>query len=268
MSDLRRAAKAWPTLLRVGLAEMVAYRAELVIWLLTSTTPLIMMVIWGRASEDGPVGGYDADALVRYFLATLIVRQLTGCWLVWEMNQDIRSGAFSVQLLRPIHPLFVHAANTLAVIPFRLLLLVPVVGIILAWKPAAIDQIGMVDWPAFGLSLAAAWLINFFVQAMMGCLAFWWRQSIGVFQVWYGLYLLASGYVFPLALLPAGIRQVAAHSPFACLVSTPVELLCGRLQGAAAWEAVGSGAFWVLFTGLAASALWRRGVAHHEAVGA
>ncbi len=268
MNDLLRALRAWPTLLRVGLAEMVAYRAELVIWILTSTTPLIMMVIWSRASQDGAVGDYDADALARYFVATLIVRQLTGCWLVWEMNQDIRTGAFSVQLLRPVNPLLIHAANTLAVIPFRVLLLVPLVGALLLWKPAAADALGQVAWLPFALSLTAAWLINFFVQAMMGCLAFWWRQSLGIFNVWHALFLISSGYVFPLSLLPPGIRGFAEASPFAYLMSAPVELLSGRLQGAAAWQAVGGGALWALLCGVGAAVVWRRGVAHHEAVGA
>jgi ABC-2 type transport system permease protein len=51
-------------------------------------------------------------------------------------------------------------------------------------------------------------------------------------------------------------------------MSAPVELLSGRLQGAAAWQAVGGGALWALLCGVGAAVVWRRGVAHHEAVGA
>src|SRR6201999_888879 len=38
-----RVVKAMPTLLRVGVAETVAYRAEFIVWVLTTTQPLIMM---------------------------------------------------------------------------------------------------------------------------------------------------------------------------------------------------------------------------------
>ena len=42
--------RAFPTLLRIGFAEAVAYRAELVIWVLTATAPLISMFIWDRVA--------------------------------------------------------------------------------------------------------------------------------------------------------------------------------------------------------------------------
>ena len=37
---------ALPTLLRVGLSEVVAYRAEFVVWILTTNMPLVMLAIW------------------------------------------------------------------------------------------------------------------------------------------------------------------------------------------------------------------------------
>ena len=37
---LARAARAYPTLLRVGFAEAVAYRAEMLVWMLATTMPL------------------------------------------------------------------------------------------------------------------------------------------------------------------------------------------------------------------------------------
>ena len=59
------------------------------------------------------MGRFGSKEFVAYFLATLVVRQLTGTWLIWEMNQDIRSGALSQRLLKPIHPLLVYSAQGL-----------------------------------------------------------------------------------------------------------------------------------------------------------
>jgi ABC-2 type transport system permease protein len=51
--------RAFPTLFRVGLAEMIAYRAEFIIWILTTNMPLVMMALWTAVAPEGPVGRFD-----------------------------------------------------------------------------------------------------------------------------------------------------------------------------------------------------------------
>jgi len=46
---LARALQALPTLLRVGLSEVVAYRAEFLVWILTTNMPLVMLALWHAA---------------------------------------------------------------------------------------------------------------------------------------------------------------------------------------------------------------------------
>ena len=74
---MRRVLRAYPTLLRVGLSEVVAYRAEFLIWILTTNMPLVMLAIWHAVAADGPVGRFGQKELQTYFLATLVVRILT-----------------------------------------------------------------------------------------------------------------------------------------------------------------------------------------------
>src|SRR5258708_7540343 len=106
----RRAVKAFPALLRVGVAEAVAYRAEFVVWLLTTTLPLLMLALWSEVARAGPVGSYAGADFVAYYLAAFIVRQLTGSWVAWDMNREIKEGLISMRLLRPLHPLVAYAA--------------------------------------------------------------------------------------------------------------------------------------------------------------
>ena len=56
------AVRAFPTLFRVGLAEMIAYRAEFIIWILTTNMPLVMMALWTAVAAEGPVGRFDSKA--------------------------------------------------------------------------------------------------------------------------------------------------------------------------------------------------------------
>jgi ABC-2 type transport system permease protein len=130
-----RVARALPTLVRVAAAEMIAYRAEMIIWILTATLPLVMLALWNAAAANGPLQGFGQAEFARYFAVTLLVRQLTGVWVLWELNQQIRTGALSPMLLRPMNPLWWQFAETLAAIPWRLLVLGPVLAAVAVWRP-------------------------------------------------------------------------------------------------------------------------------------
>jgi len=49
-----RTLRALPTLLQIGVAETVAYRAEFLVWILTMTQPLIMLGLWTSVARDAP----------------------------------------------------------------------------------------------------------------------------------------------------------------------------------------------------------------------
>ena len=68
--SVRSTVRALPTLFRVGFAEVVAYRAEMLVWVLATTMPLIMLALWSAVSHDAPVGRFDQEDFVAYFLAS------------------------------------------------------------------------------------------------------------------------------------------------------------------------------------------------------
>jgi ABC-2 type transport system permease protein len=80
----------FPTMLRIGFADLMAYRAQVVIWILTTTMPLVMFAVWSTVAEQAPVGRFDEKTFAGYFLSTLVVRQLSASWIVWELNEHIR----------------------------------------------------------------------------------------------------------------------------------------------------------------------------------
>ena len=66
--------RAFPTLLRIGVAEVVAYRAEFLVWILTTNMPLVMLALWHAVAADGPVGRFDQTQFTAYYLGVLVVR--------------------------------------------------------------------------------------------------------------------------------------------------------------------------------------------------
>ena len=269
MSHLR-ALRAVPALMRVGFAEAVAYRAEFVVWMLSTTLPLVNLALWSevaRESPNGQFGRYNQTGFVAYFLAVFIIRTVTGSWVVWEMNQEIRMGTLSMRLLRPIHPFIAYATQHLAAVPMRALIALPVAVFLLVNVGTAHvvhDPLLVLHVP---FSIAGAWLITFVAMLSMGTLGLFMERSTAVFEVWLGLFAVLGGYLVPLELMPAWLRDAAGWLPFRYMVGAPAELLSNQLTRAQAVHdlAVQYG-YVAFFIGLAAL-VWRAGVRRFEAFG-
>lgn len=221
------ALRAYPTLLRVGLAGALAYRAELLIWMLATTMPLVSLALWSAVARNAPLGRFGPTEFLGYFLGALMVRQITGCWLVWELNQDIKQGTLSQRLLKPIHPLWVYSASTLAAVPLRMALCAPIAILAVVYARFTTDPSLLF---VFFLSLVGAWCINFFAMALVGSLAFFLESSTGIFEIWLITFMVLSGYVVPLELFPTWAREIAHYLPFRYTLGFPAEVLTGMLD--------------------------------------
>lgn len=256
--------RAIPTLWRVAVAGIVAYRAEMVIWILSATLPLVMLALWDAASEAGPLAGFGQADFARYFTVTMVVRQLTGSWIVWELSYAVRTGSLSPQLLRPVNPLVYNFFETLAAIPWRLLVLIPLLGALVAWRPEILfvpdAWRAALFLPSVALAFAVAWL----VQALFGMLAFWFEEATGVYSVHFAVWSFFSGYIVPMALLPPSLAEAARWLPFYASLGVPVDVLLGRAGLVEVVAQLG----WVVALALAARAMWSGGIRRYGAVGA
>jgi ABC-2 type transport system permease protein len=267
LAAIGRAVRAYPAMLRVGLAETVAYRAEMVVWMLTMTMPLVSLALWSAVAETAPVGRFTQGKLAAYFLGTLLVRQLTSSWLVWKMNGEIRSGTLARRLLKPIHPLVAYSAENLSALPFRVLLSLPITALALVTIESAALPRSPGSLALLLASLVGAWLINFLTMALFGTLAFFVESSTAVFEIWALAFMLLSGYLVPLELFPPWLRAVSNALPFRYTLAFPVEVLTGMLRGTDALRDLA--VQWAYVAGCTAGALlgWRAGLKRFAAYG-
>jgi ABC-2 type transport system permease protein len=269
VSAVGRTARALPTLLRVGVAETVAYRAEFLVWMLTTTMPLVMLALWSSVAAEGPFRGYAQADFVAYYLLALIVRNLTSSWVVWQMNEEIRRGVLAMRLLRPVHPFVAYAATHLSAVPLRALVAFPVAVILLLTSAREVLTDDPVRLGLLAPSLILAWALTFALMLAIGALAFFVDKSLAVMDVYFGVFAVLSGYLLPLALLPSWLADVARWAPFRFMLAAPIELVTrADLDRAAALQLVGAQAAWATVMIVLALAVWRAGVRRFEAVGA
>ncbi len=268
MTGVRRIARAFPTLLRIGFAESVAYRAEFVVWMLTTTMPLVMLALWTAVARDGPFGRFHSADFVAYYLAALIVRTLTSSWVVWEMNQDIRMGTLSLRLLRPVHPFIAYGASHLAAIPLRGAVALPIAIILLIAAGGGHVTRDPVVLALLPVVLLSAWTITFIAGCALGSLGMLIERSIAVWEIWMGLFAVMSGYLVPLELMPGWLSSLADWLPFRYTLGFPVEAIIGMAGRAEVLR--GLLAQWGMIAALAAltAVIWRAGLRRFEAYGA
>jgi ABC-2 type transport system permease protein len=266
-ADLAHAMKAFPTLMRIGVAEVVAYRAEFLVWILTTNMPLVMLALWHAVAADGPVGRFDQPEFTAYYLGVLVVRLATSNWMAWQMSMEIRDGTLSAKLLRPINPIYAYAADHLSAVPMRILTLSPVVAIMLAtsWHRVLRHDPRLVL--IFAAALVGAWLLMFFAMVLLGSIAFYVDSAMGPFELWIGVYSLFSGYLIPLEVLHGWFGRPVDVLPFRFMLAFPVETLVGLLSPGEALRQLGAQWLYVVLIGVAGLRAWRAGVRRYAAFG-
>ena len=253
------------TFLSVYYAFMVEYRAELILWVLANSLPIIMMGVWIEAAQSGNFG-LSAIQFARYFICVFFIRQLTIVWVIWEFEKEVVEGRLSPRLLQPIDPVWHHVAGhlseRLARLPFTLLLIVLFFGLYpdALWLPP-FSQLAIALF-----TIAAAFALRFIIQYTFAMFAFWTERATAIEQLWFLFYLFLSGMIAPLNVFPDLVRDVLMWTPFPYLIYFPAAILMGLPV------AMGKGVTIMLtWTGLFWGVnrwLWRRGLRQYSGMGA
>ena len=256
--------------LKTSLASMFQYRAALGIWLIGNILqPLIYLVVWSTvsASSGGSVGGFAARDFAAYYIALMVVNQVSYTWVMYEFDYRVRQGSFSSALLRPVHPIHTDIADNIASklvsLPFVLL---AAVALSLLFHPAFRTTAWAVA--VFVPVMALAFLVRFLLDWVVALAAFWTTRTSAINQIHFMAVLFFSGQIAPLALLPAPLRTAATILPFRWTIGFPVELILGRLTPEQTLSGLAWQAGWLLVGWGLLRFVWRASVKRYSAVGA
>lgn len=269
---IRRTLRALPTLMRVGLSEAIAFRAEMLIWVLATTMPFVSLALWSSVAKTAPIvaasgKAWGSGTFTAYFLSVFIVRQLIASWAAWEINFEVRQGTLSSRLLRPIHPILSYGAANVAAMPLRFVVAIPVLVVMALLGATRELPTDPRLWLLWVPCMVGAWLITFFANITIGALSLFMESSIKVMDVWLACFFIFSGYLFPLELFPDWLRSLSVFLPFRFQIGLPVELMTGKHGIFEAAQLVGQQWLWVAAFGTLAITLWNTGVKRFQAFG-
>ncbi len=262
---MSRSVRKARTLLSTYYAYMLEYRAELFLWALSGSLPLILMGVWIEASQNGQFGLTPVD-FIRYFLAVFIARQFTVVWVIWEFEKEIVEGKLSFRLLQPMDPVWHHVSSHLSERLARLPFALALVGLFFILYPQAFWLPSLTNFLLFSLALILAFALRFLIQYTFAMLAFWTERASSLEQFWLLPYLFLSGYIAPLEVFPPAVRQVALWTPFPYLVDIPASLLMGLPVDIPRGVSIMLG--WGVLFFILNRWLWRRGLKQYSGMGA
>jgi ABC-2 type transport system permease protein len=265
--SLRRTMTALPTLLRVGLAEAIAYRAEMIVWILATTMPLVMMALFTAVARDAPIGRFGEKEFVAYFLCTFIVRQVVGSWASWQMNMEIKDGSLALRLLRPVNPLVNYTVENLVSIPIRSLVALPLGVVLLVVVGAGAVTHEPLLWVLWLFAMVGAWALTLLVNLTIGSLAFFIESSFKLMDIWNAAFFVLGGYLLPVELFPAAVRPVLDWLPFRYQIGLPVEIMVGHHSVDASLGLLARQWGWVALFAVFTERAWKLGVKRFAAYG-
>jgi ABC-2 type transport system permease protein len=263
--------KIYSRLWQINWAEQWQYRANLIMYLFYGlVSPVVFLSVWRSvATAQGSVSGLTANDFTVYYLLLLLVSQLTGEITIHILAYKIQDGTLSNELVRPVHPILTGTlVYNIAFKALSFLGLIPVwIAMVLLFRP----DLSAITLPNALLALFAgvlAFILNFYIGAIITCVAFWTTRVYSLSEFVYGFYMLLGGTFVPLELLPGFAKNIALALPFQFFFYFPIQVALGKLSPAQILSNFGLMAVWMLAAVVGFRFIWREGVKRFSAVGA
>lgn len=263
----------WWTVLRICLEERLVYRGDFALGTLMRFLPFVTQIfLWAAvfaANGDRLIAGYSYREFIAYYLLTIISRAFSSMpGLASGIALEIRDGTVKKYLIQPIDMigflLLKRIAHKLvyyivAAGPFALVFYL-CRGFFDGWPPAPVML-------AFILSLLMAFLMGFFLEAMIGMIGFWFLEVSSLLFVYMLFNFFFSGHMFPIDMLPGNFRTLVELMPLQYLAYFPAAVFLGKIQGDDLVRGLWIEAGWLIFFAVLCRLMWNAGLRRYSAYG-
>lgn len=258
----------------IGIQNTLVYRVNFLVRAAFGLIPLGGTLFLWKAIYEGKggtaeVANYAFQEMVSYYLMLTIVDALT---VVaeddWQIAADIREGTISQFLLRPIHYLWYRLSLYVAGrCIYSVFALIPTGLFILYLHEYLVAPAHFWSVPLALVSTVLAGLLQFLIAYITALLAFWVLDVSTFIFIAYSVEYIASGHLFPLDILPAGLQTALQFTPYPYLLYFPVSLYLGRVEGSAVATGFAMQMLWVCIAFAVARLVWGRGIRKYSAFG-
>lgn len=247
-------------LAQLQFAVTYAYRLQVVGFLASSLLQIFLLKVVWTAVYDGrsSVDGLALPELITFLTVAQLQLLAMQPMMVWYLERRIHEGKIALDLVRPVpflgQLLAQQLGATVGYLPF-LLVAIPFAFVLGNLDLPVSPMAAAIYLVSFVLGYAVAMLIGL----LMGLVAFWTVQTLGVAVIYRFAAQFFGGALIPLFLMPDALRVVAELLPFQAQAHIPLSIYTGRIAEveAIAW-ALGLQLFWVGALAVLAWLTWQR----------
>lgn len=239
------------------IAEAIGHLPILMFWLAA-----------GSAAQDRQ--GYSQMMLLFYFLAAASHEIIHDESMTRTIAFDIRMGRLATHLIRPYPFLAAAWMRILGTTFVRVISIAPISFAVIFLVPALRDQFlshSYQQWLVYGAALILGVFMDMCLRSLVGMLAFDMTQTWGPELVFISVYVMLSGTMFPVDIMPEWAQQIVHWTPMYYMLGFPVLLFIGRIPVDIAWQQFGQGFIVFAILVIVLQLAWRRGISKFEAVG-
>lgn len=246
----------------LALRRQLTYRAAMWGGLVTNLffgllRAFVMIALYGDQTEVNGLTLHDAITYTAISQATIMFLGIFG-W--WDVMESVNSGEVAADMLRPMNYLRFWMGVDLGRAVINLVL--RGTPILLAYS--LFVQLTLPHSPQHWLlwlsAMLLGWAVSFGWRFLINLSAFWTPNARGIGRFAFGIGLILSGFFMPLSLYPDWFRAFCEMTPFPAIVSTPLQIFLGQLEGPALWAAMLNQILWAIVLLVMGQLVLNRGV--------
>jgi ABC-2 type transport system permease protein len=248
------------------------YRVNFIFGLVSRLFPaLIQYFLWTAVYRNslGPIVlGYTYNQMILYTLLAVFTSNLVSVGMASSIASEIKNGGYSKYLILPVGHFRYKLAEFMGDKFFNMVLIFAgMFFLCLFFALNGFFEASVLKTASYLVVLLAAMLLQFMINYCIAGLAFWMNETGGVFTIVGVINAIISGGVFPLDIFGEIALVISKLLPFYYTTYFAVNILIGRIDGAAVASGLAVMFFWVLLLGFLIKLVWGRGVHKYIAAG-
>jgi viologen exporter family transport system permease protein len=260
VSALTEALAPYAEFSRVGFVNILAFRLRYFTGIITYFLNVtVYYFIWSAVFHSTPsIAGYTLAQMITYVSVGWIMRSFYWNTIDQEMAYEVIEGKIAMDFIKPVSIQWMWLFRAMGESAFRLGLLTLPVAVVIAFIFPVQAPASRTDFFLFSLGVLGSFFLMGAINFMIGTCAIPLKSILALIRAKYWLIELLSGLLIPMAFFPDKARTALAWLPFEHIAYTPLQIYLGKLDGAAAWRALGIQWFWVVALMLLAHLWWER----------
>jgi ABC-2 type transport system permease protein len=216
----------------------------------------LMKAVWTALyAQNVAPAGVPLHAILTYTVVALLMSLVLEIDGTRAIRDKIREGTIATDLMKPISLPLYFFSDGVGMTLLHAVLIVP--ALIVSLLIVHIDVPPLYVLPVFAVSVLLGYVVNFLLNFLMNCVAFWTLETFAVQLMVRWLSDLIGGQIVPLVFFPGVLQKVVLALPFAAIYSTPLLIYLGTIKPSGYPAALGLQLLWcVVFAGLS-WVVWR-----------